>query len=190
MRIVFSRTATALAAVVLATAPLAACGDKADETAPAAAAAPSSKTLGEALKGHDGMGRLGSVVTASGLQGVLDGKGPYTVFGPIDAALEAGGGATDLFDESLRAQSVALVRAHTVPGALTRTDIGAAIDKASGGSVEMRTMAGGLLKFTRDGQTIVVTAPDGATGRLTGAESVVSNGVLQPVDGVLAQAAN
>ena len=183
----FSRTATAFALLAIAFTPLAACGEKAGETATATAAVPSSATLGEALKDKEGLGKLEGVVKASGLETVLDGKGPYTVFAPVDAALEASGGTADLSDDALRAQSIALIRAHTVPGALTRIDIGAAIDNASGRTVEMRTMAGGLLKFTRDGQAIVVTAPDGATGSLIGAESVVSNGVLQPVDGVLAK---
>ena len=52
----------------------------------------------------------------------------------------------------------------------------------------MRTMSDGLLTFSKDGDVVVVTAADGATARLTGAETVVSNGVVQPVDGVLVKA--
>ena len=92
MTMAFRRTAPALAALILVAAPLAACGDKRGEPATATAAAPSSATLGEALKDQDGMGKLAAVVTASGLDGVLDGKGPYTVFAPSDAALDATGG--------------------------------------------------------------------------------------------------
>lgn len=183
----YRKTAMTAVALTLA-AVLSACGGKDGAETPARAPKPSSETLGAAIKDADGLGRLEGVVGASGLTEVLDGKGPYTVFAPTDAALEAAGGATDLTDEALRAQSVALIRAHTVPGALTRADIGSAIDKAGGGAVEMRTMAGSLLKFTREGQAITVAAPDGATGRMTDEESVVSNGVLQPIDGVLAKA--
>ncbi|KQS53896.1 MAG: fasciclin domain-containing protein [Brevundimonas sp.] len=183
------RAAMSLVLLSLTAAPLAACGEKAETTGPAGTPAPSSKTLAEALKGEGDLNALEGVVGGSGLATVLDGKGPYTVFAPVDAAMQATGGANDLSDEALRAQSIALLRAHTVPGALTRADINGALDRASGGSVEMRTMADGLLKFTRDGQTIVVTAPDGAVGRLTGAETLASNGVLQPVDGVLVKPA-
>jgi len=52
----------------------------------------------------------------------------------------------------------------------------------------VRTMADGLLTFTREGEAIVVTAEDGATARLTGGETVAANGVVQPVDGVLVKA--
>ena len=88
----------------------------------------------------------------------------------------------------MRAQGVALVRAHIVPGALTRADILAAIARNGGKSVEMLTMADAMLTFSKDGDVVVVTAADGATARLTGAETVVSNGVVQPVDGVLVKA--
>ena len=71
------------------------------------------------------------------------------------------------------------------PGALTRADIASAIDRGAGKGAQMRTMAGGLLTFTKSGEAIVVTAPDGASARLTGEETLASNGVLQPVDGLL-----
>lgn len=183
------RAAMALVLLSLAGAPLAACGKKADTAGPAGTPQPSSKTLVETLKGEGDLKALQGVVNGSGLESVLEGTGPYTVFAPVDAAMQATGGAGDLSDEALRAQSIALLRAHTVPGALTRADIGAALDRASGGSVEMRTMADGLLKFTREGQSIVVTAPDGAAGKLTGEETLASNGVLQPIDGVLVKPA-
>jgi hypothetical protein len=67
---------------------------------------------------------------------------------------------------------------------LFSADIVSAIDR-SGGKAQMRTMGDGVLTFTRDGQTIVATAPDGASARLTGDERLVSNGVLQPTDGLL-----
>jgi hypothetical protein len=53
----------------------------------------------------------------------------------------------------------------------------------------MRTMAGSLVTFTRDGDTIVVTAADGSSARMTGQEVLASNGVLQPVDGLLVKPA-
>lgn len=189
MKTLQRRAAMALVLLSLAGAPLAACGEKAETPGPAGAPQPSSKTLAETLKGEGDLKALQGVVNGSGLQSVLEGKGPYTVFAPVDAAMQATGGAGDLSDEALRAQSIALLRAHTVPGALTRADIGGALDRASGGSVEMRTMADGLLKFSREGQSIVVTAPDGATGTLTGEETLASNGVLQPIDGVLVKPA-
>ena len=72
-----------------------------------------------------------------------------------------------------------------MPGASTRDDILAALEREADGNVQMRTMADTLLTFTREGETVIVTAPDGSSGRLTGEETVASNGVIQPVDGLL-----
>jgi len=164
---------------------LAACG----RTEPAAdnSGAPqhTNSTLAASLDANDSLGALERVVEGAGLKTVLEGVGPYTVFAPTDAAFTAAGGAPGA-DE--RAQGASLVRAHIVPGAVTRADIAAALDRAAGGKVEMRTMDDGVLTFSREGQVIRVTAADGATALLTGTETAVSNGVIQPVDAVLVKA--
>ena len=166
---------------------LAACGEKGEKAeGGAGATAPSSATLAAAISDEGDLDTLEKVIDNAGLSDVLEGKGPYTVFAPANAALGAAG--ADLSGESMKAQSAALLRAHIVPGALTRADIAAAINQAGGGGVEMRTMADGLLTLSLDGDTVVVTAPDGATARLTGGETLVSNGVVQPVDAILVKA--
>jgi uncharacterized surface protein with fasciclin (FAS1) repeats len=174
------RTILSWAVTPLAVLLLAACGPSANNVATDksadAKATPSAKTLAATVKGD-----LGRVISNAGLDKALDGVGPYTLFAPPDAALKGG---ADFTDPAMKAESAALLRAHIVPGTLTRADIAAAIDRA-GSKAEMRTMAGGLLTFTKDGQTIVATAPDRASARLTGEERLVSNGVLQPTDGLL-----
>lgn len=180
------RSIAAWAAAPLAALALAACQPAGTEEGDASAAPePSSTDLAAAVKDHGDLDSLEAAVSAAELETVLAGVGPYTVFAPTDAAFEAAGGP--LTGEDLKAQNAALVRAHVVPGALTRQDIAAALDRAGDKGVEMRTMAGDLLTFHREGEAIVVSAPDGSTGRLAGEESVVSNGVIQPVDAVLAK---
>ncbi len=182
MRTLMRRALTPLAVVLLA-----ACGGDNDKAGgdTAEQAEPSSRTLAATLQAEDGFGTLGRAATNAGLKNVLDGVGPYTLFAPADAAFTAGGAPADVTDESRRAESAALLRAHIVPGALTRQDIGAAIERDADGSVQMRTMAGTLLTFSRDGEAIVVASEGGARGRLTGEERLASNGVMQPVDGLL-----
>jgi uncharacterized surface protein with fasciclin (FAS1) repeats len=168
---------------------LAGCGGGDDKKAEGAPSEPSSRTLAATLEAGDGYDVLEGVITNAGLSAVLEGKGPYTVFAPTDAAFTAAANDSDFTSEALRAEAAALLRAHIVPGALTRSDITAAIERAGGEGVEMRTMADTLLTFTRDGEALVVTTPDGARARLGGEEQLASNGVLQPVDGLLVKAA-
>ena len=167
---------------------LAACGDKTAKTDGVATAtpSPSSKTLAAAIDDAGDLDTLDGIIDNAGLSGVLEGKGPYTVFAPANAALGTAGG--DLSGDAMKAQSAALLRAHIVPGALTRADILSAIARGGAGGVQMRTMADDLLTFSKDGEAVVVTAADGATARLTGDEMVVTNGVVQPVDGMLVKA--
>ncbi len=162
------------------------CSRNEGAAAPGGAAAPADETLAAAIADQGDLDTLESVARSSGLSDVLEGAGPYTVFAPVNTALGTAG--SELAGEALKAQSAALLRAHIVPGALTRADIEAALNRGGADGVQMRTMADGLLTFSKSGDAIVVTAADGATGRLTGAEEVVKNGVVQPVDGVLVRA--
>ena len=180
------RSITRWAFAPLAALALAACNPvdgEAEKTADATAAAtPSSEPLSASLP--DG---LEKVALSSGLNGVLEGVGPYTVLAPMDAVVTRD--AAGLDDKANSAQAAALLRAHILPGALTRADIAAALDKeGAGGKVEMRTMSDSVVTFSRDGKAIVVTAPDGAVARLTGEETLASNGVVQPVDALLVKA--
>lgn len=180
-----TRTAALAALSVLA---LAGCGAKEADDAASGTAVDTDRTLAAALDDDDGYDTLGAVADNAGLADVFAGVGPYTVFAPADAAFQ-GEGAADFTADDRRAEGAALVRAHVVPGALTRQDIMAAIDRSGGDGVAMRTMADGLLTFTRQGDAIVVVAGDGARGRLSGEEAVVRNGVLQPVDALLVRPA-
>lgn len=190
-----TRESMSWAVLPLAVLSLAACGPVKDKEQAvtvngtavegATTAAPSSETLAAMLKGDGAHATLEKVVANAGLEAVLAGEGPYTVFAPADAALSAGANFTD---PTLKAQGAALLRAHIVPGALTRADIASAVDRGGAEGAKMRTMSGGLLTFKRDGETLVVTAEDGATARLVDEEALAANGVVQPTDGLLVKA--
>lgn len=162
---------------------LSACGDREGAVTADAATAPSSKTLSAEIGDQADLDTLDGVVKAAGLSEVLEGKGPYTVFAPTNSALDAL--TASLSGDAQKAQSAALLRAHIVPGALTRADILAALSQGGDDGVQMRTMADGLLTFTREGDDVLVTAPDGAAARLIDHETLAANGVLQPVDAAL-----
>jgi uncharacterized surface protein with fasciclin (FAS1) repeats len=148
-------------------------------------------TIVTALRGNSDLSSASGLVDSAGLASVLEGVGPYTVFAPTNAALQGGLGEQHLGElrgEAMRPQAVALLRGHIVPGVVTRRDIGAAIEAAHNEPVQMRTMADTVLTFARDGEAIVVSAADGARARLTGDESTVQNGAVQPIDGLLRRA--
>lgn len=138
---------------------------------------PSNRTIAQAL--DDDLSGLGAAVETAGLTEAMAGVGPYTVFAPVNDVLPEGFGGAE------GPEAAALLRAHIAPGMMTRADIRAALDADEDGQVQMRTMDEGLLTFTRDGDTLLVTADDGASARLTGDEELVENGAIQPVDAVL-----
>lgn len=143
----------------------------------------SERTLTGALGSQADMAQFRQVLDNAGLADVLEGVGPYTVFAPTDPAM--GADADGLKDEARSAEAAALVRAHIVPGVVGRADINAAIDASPNGQARMRTMDDGLLTFTREGETIVVSASEGTSARLAGTEVQARNGVVQPIDAVL-----
>lgn len=171
----------------LAAIALAACGDGdgAADGAATTATEPSSETLAAVIEGHDDLDTVERMLDSAGLTEVMNGVGPYTVFAPADDAFESAEGASALAGEEAAAHAAALLRAHIVPGALTRRDIAAALDQAEDGRVEMRTMDDGVLVFSREDGVIWVAAEDGARARLAGEEELARNGALQPVDGLL-----
>lgn len=162
----------------LAALALAACGEREAE-APAGAPAAVDETLAQVVDGGD-LSTLDGVIEKAGLGTVLEGVGPYTVLAPVNAAFTG-----DLAEQADAAAAAAMIRAHILPGAVTRADIAKALDADADGKVEMRTMDDGLVTFSRDGTTIVATGPGGATARLTGEETAATNGVAQPIDGLL-----
>ncbi len=166
---------------------LAGCGEGAGKADGAGAVTPSNRTIAATLKDDRAFGTLERVLDNAALGEVLAGTGPYTVFAPSDAAFAASAG--DLGEEAMKAQAAAMLRAHIVPGALTRADILAAIAREGSGEVQMRTMANSLLTFSQEGDAVIVAGDNGARATLTGSETVASNGVVQPVDGLLVRPA-
>lgn len=165
---------------------VAACGDADEQAAAPGAVAKADGTLAEQLAGSPDLATVSGVVTDAGLADVFGGAAAYTVLAPRDAAFDSLGTAgADLRKPENRAAAVALLRAHIVPGYLTPKDIAAALAADPDGKVQMRTMAGSVVTFSKSGADIVATADDGATGVIAADAVTAGNGVAIPVNGVL-----
>ncbi len=149
-------------------------------------AASSKDTLGAVLSNTGDFSSLNELIRAADLDTTLAGPGPYTVFAPSNAAIEAlpAEAVKTLKTDAAKPQLTGLITGHIIPGTVTLADLGKAID-AGGGKAELKTMAGDALSFARDGNTIAVTAPGGEPVRLTGKSVTASNGVAIETAAVL-----
>ena len=92
-----------------------------------------------------------------------------------------------LTDPANRAELVAVLRGHILPGHLTPDAIKKAIaDKK--GPVQMRTLADSMVTFSADGDVLTATGADGAKAKIDGAALVASNGVVLPLNGLVKSA--
>jgi uncharacterized surface protein with fasciclin (FAS1) repeats len=129
---------------------------------------------------------LVAAVKAAGLVETLKGKGPYTVFAPVDgafAALPAGTVDTLLKPENKPALTKVLTY-HVVAGKMDSAALMKAID-AGGGKATLTAVSGGTLTATRSGNTVMVADDGGGMAKVAIADVVQSNGVIHVVDKVL-----
>lgn len=189
-----SRPTRALLAAGLLGLALSACSSKDDgnaSSANVATAAKSADTLYDSVSKSGALARSAALVESSGLDTVLKGKGPYTIFLPTDAAIDGATGLSDALEgDAMRPQRIAFLTGHIVPGYMTVKDLNAALDRAKDKPVKMATMAGGTLSFARADGGVSVTGSDGAKGMITGEEVIASNGAIHAVDGLLVKAAS
>jgi uncharacterized surface protein with fasciclin (FAS1) repeats len=170
-----------------ATVALAACNNSGNanksETAqsPAAQKAAGNKTIASGLNAS---GKFMAAAKAAGLDQTLAGPGPYTVFVPDDAAMDAAPAGTFDAKPENRGQLTGIITNLILPGTVMAADIGKAIDAGKGKAV-LATMGGGTLTATKDGDKIVLADSAGHKATVTQADDQFSNGVVHHVDAVL-----
>ena len=184
-----------LAALSVLALTLAAC-DRREATperpeAPAAARAGAPVATGTVLtlaQRDPDLTTLVSAVQTAGMEGTLNGAGPFTVFAPNNAAFEMVPAARRdaLTAPEGRADLRRLLTYHVVPA---RLDAAALIQRiqAGGGSMVLTTMQGGTLTARTDANgSITLTDATGEVSRVVEADMVASNGVVHAVDTVAA----
>jgi uncharacterized surface protein with fasciclin (FAS1) repeats len=145
-----------------------------------------SKDIVDVAAGSSAHTTLVAAVKAAGLVETLKGKGPFTVFAPVNdafAKLPAGTVETLLKPEN-KSLLTGILTYHVVAGKLDSKAVVEAIKKGNG-KAEVKTVAGGILTATLDNGKVKITDAKGNSAYVTAADLGASNGVIHVIDSVL-----
>jgi uncharacterized surface protein with fasciclin (FAS1) repeats len=117
---------------------------------------------------------LTTAINAAGLSDTLKGPGPFTVFAPTDAAFAKlpAGTVEKLLKPENKAQLVAILTYHVVPGELMAVDVVKL--------TEAKTVNGKSVAVTEPGNSVMIN-----DAKVTTTDIVASNGVIHVIDKVI-----
>lgn len=150
-----------------------------------AAMYPSKNIIENAVNSKDHT-TLVAAVKAAGLVETLQGKGPFTVFAPTDAAfgkLPKGTVETLVMPEN-KATLTNILTYHVVSGRVSAKDLGMWIKK-NDGKYMIKTVQGEELTFWMKDKDMYVKDAKGNSAKITIADVNQSNGVIHVIDTVL-----
>ncbi len=129
---------------------------------------------------------LVAAVKAAGLVETLMGKGPFTVFAPVNAAFDAlpAGTVETLLKPENKDKLTKILTCHVVAAAAMAADV----DKmamADGGMHEVTTVGGCKIWLSVKDNKVMIKDESGATAMVTIADVKQSNGVIHVIDKVL-----
>jgi uncharacterized surface protein with fasciclin (FAS1) repeats len=130
---------------------------------------------------------LVAAVKAAGLVDTLQGKGPFTVFAPVNSAFSAlpTGTVDTLLKPENKEMLTKVLTYHVVAGRLTASDLDRLIEKGKG-TATLDTVSGGKLWVMKNGaRNITIKDEAGAVADITIYDVLQSNGVIHSVDKVL-----
>ena len=146
---------------------------------------PSKNIIQNAVNSKDHT-TLVAAVKAAGLVETLEGKGPFTVFAPTNAAFDKlpAGTVDTLLKPENKATLTKVLTYHVVPGRLSSVDLKKAI-KAGNGTATLKTASGDTLWAMLHGNDIMLKDAKGGMSMVTQANVFQSNGVIHVVDTVV-----
>ncbi len=129
---------------------------------------------------------LVAAVKAAGLVETLQGKGPFTVFAPTNAAFDMlpAGTVGTLVKPENKAMLTKILTYHVIAGKMDAKKIMKAIKKGNGKAM-FPTVSGGMLTATMSGNSVMLTDEKGGMATVTIADVKQSNGVIHVIDHVL-----
>ncbi len=129
---------------------------------------------------------LVAAVKAAGLVETLKGKGPFTVFAPVNSAFAAlpAGTVDTLLKPENKGMLTSILTYHVVAGKMDSKAIAKAIKKGNGRAT-LTTVNGGTLTASMSGSNLILTDAKGGTSTVTIADVRQSNGVIHVVDTIV-----
>jgi uncharacterized surface protein with fasciclin (FAS1) repeats len=130
---------------------------------------------------------LVAAVKAAGLVDTLSGKGPFTVFAPVNSAFTMlpDGTVDTLLKPENRDQLVKVLTYHVLAGRYDSRSLRALIKKGMG-MATIKAVSGGELTFKMNGPAnIVVEDENGGMANISTYDVYQSNGVIHVIDHVL-----
>lgn len=136
--------------------------------------------------GNDNFTTLVAAVKAAGLVDVLNGKGPFTVFAPVNAAFDKlpKGTVANLLKPENKKVLTAVLTYHVVAGKFNAKDVVKAI-KDNGGKFVIKTVQGGKLTASISKGNVILTDAKGNTSKVIITDVKASNGVVHAIDSVV-----
>jgi uncharacterized surface protein with fasciclin (FAS1) repeats len=128
---------------------------------------------------------LVAAVKAAGLVETLQGKGPFTVFAPVNDAFEnlPAGTVETLLKPENKGTLTTVLTYHVVAGSY---DFKAISEMLKKGTTTLKTVSGGTLTFVQNGpHNIIVKDESGNAANIVVYDVYQSNGVIHSVDTVL-----
>jgi uncharacterized surface protein with fasciclin (FAS1) repeats len=130
---------------------------------------------------------LVTLVKAAGLDGTLQGPGPFTVFAPTNAAFTKLGSSTltNLQKPESKDMLKQILSYHVISGKYTAEDL-SKIAKDNGGLAKLKTAEGETLTISEtSGGKWQLTDAKGGTSLITIADVPQSNGIIHVIDTVV-----
>lgn len=148
--------------------------------------AQSNKDIVGVVSGSSDHTTLVAAVKAAGLVSTLQGKGPFTVFAPTNAAFDKlpAGTVASLLKPENKAKLTAILTYHVVGGNLDANSVLAAIKNGNGKAV-LITVEGGKLTASVENGKVVLTDEKGGKSTVVATDLKASNGVVHVIDSVL-----
>ncbi|MDP5045232.1 MAG: fasciclin domain-containing protein [Leeuwenhoekiella sp.] len=147
---------------------------------------PEQQTIATIAMGNENFTTLVTAIQAAELGETLNGAGPFTVFAPTNAAFDKlpAGTLEGLTKPENKEKLAGLLKYHVVSGEYMAADVVKAIND-NNGSFVIKTVQGGELTATLDGENVIITDANGNKSKVVMADVDASNGVIHAIDAVV-----